>query len=121
MPVSNHLIYLFCFKSVLFQKRINEGELQGSKKFKELVENATKVWEDSLKEEDNEDIREVVKEVEESCDAAIGGIISAQSVDESKDWLEVTPEGLNKMMEAQFSEFLKMQLVRTFLRRFPSS
>ena len=63
MPVSNHLIYLFCFKSVLFQKRINEGELYGSKKFKELVENATKVWEDSQKEEDNEDIREVVKEV----------------------------------------------------------
>ena len=47
----------------MFQKRINEGELQGSKKFKELVENATKVWEDSQKEEDNEDIREVVKEV----------------------------------------------------------
>ena len=47
----------------MFQKRINEGELQGSKKFKELVENASKVWEDSLKEEDNEDIIEVVKEV----------------------------------------------------------
>jgi hypothetical protein len=63
MPVSNHLIPLFWFKSVMFQKRINEGELQGSKKFKEFVENATKVWEDSLKEEDNEDIIEVVKEV----------------------------------------------------------
>ena len=89
-----------------------QKELQGSKKYKELVENPTNFWKDSLEEEDNEDIREVVKEVDESC-----GIISSMKV---KIGWRLPPESLIKCLRPS-SECLKMLLVKTFLKRFSRS
>ena len=94
-----------------------QKEIQGSKKYKELVENPTNFWKDSLEEEDNEDIREVVKEVDESCDTAIGGIISSMKV---KIGWRLPPESLIKCLRPS-SECLKMLLVKTFLKRFSRS
>ena len=89
------------FLSKLVDVGYFQGELEGSRKYKVLEESAMKFWKCSQEEED-EDIREVVKKIDNSSDAIVGTIVGPACVSESEDWLEVTPESLDKMLEAQF-------------------
>jgi len=78
-----------------------QGELEGSIKFKELFENAKTFWKDTHNEE-HFDINDVVKHVDNERDSDTGGIVGPSGVSDSENWLEVTPDSLDKMLEAQF-------------------
>jgi len=78
-----------------------QGELEGSLKFTELCANAKTFWKDSNTEE-NFDINDAMKLVDNERDSDIGGIVGPSGVNEGEDWLEVTPDSLDKMLEAQF-------------------
>jgi len=80
-----------------------QAEIEGSRRYKELLENAKTFWQelDSSCEE-NTDIREIVDLVKDSSHSAIGGIVGHPGACDSEDWMEVTPDSLDKMLEAQF-------------------
>jgi len=79
-----------------------QEELEGSRKYQELLVNAGTFWKDLNGEDENVDIREIVNDVEDDCNSCIGGIVGPPGVNDNEDWLEVTPDSLDKMLEAQF-------------------
>jgi len=90
------------FLSKLVEVGYFQGELEGSRKYKTLEEGAEKFWSNTLEEDAEDDIRQLVKVAEDSNEAISGAIIGPSGVSDSEDWLEVTPESLDKMLEAQF-------------------
>ena len=97
----------------LFKERLSNngyfrGELEGSKKYRELESSAVKFYLESCSDEVPDDnIAEVLKQILESQDDSsdvVKSIVVGPPVDkdDSEDWLEMTPEILDKMLEAQF-------------------
>jgi len=90
------------FLSKLREVGYFKEELEGSQKYKELLVNAGSFWKDLNGDDENVDIREIVENVENDIDPCIGGIVGPPGVCDNEDWLEVTPDSLDKMLEAQF-------------------
>ena len=82
-----------------------QGELEGSKKYRELMENCRDFWKSSSNAEDYRDGDDLPEQWQlalskpESCE---NFLIGAPGMEDSEDWLNVTPESLDAMLEAKF-------------------
>jgi len=90
------------FKAKLESVGFFQGELAGSVRHKQLVESARQFWVASQLEEEVEDVREVVRKAEETPGPLVGSIISSPGRVDSEDWLDITPDSLDRMLEQQF-------------------
>ena len=83
-----------------------QGELEGSRKHRDLMEDCRGFWEASKQSEDGgeagENLLEEYKAALDSCEMVDNFLVGPPGEEESEAWLEVTPESLDKMLEAQF-------------------
>jgi len=78
------------------------GELEGSIMYNQKLNCAKKFWANPDNDETDENIVDMVREAEHVDEVSYSGIISPPGVNQSEDWMEITPESLDKMLEAQF-------------------
>ena len=83
-----------------------QGELEGSRKHRDLMEDCRSFWEASKQSEDGreagENLLEEYKAALDSCEMVDNFLVGPPGEEESEAWLDVTPESLDKMLEAQF-------------------
>merc|ERR1719414_2258180 len=83
-----------------------QGELEGSRKYKLLMEDCISFWQTSksnLKDESKQDdIVKMYKDALNSSEVVDNFFIGPPGQDDDEQWLEITPESLDKMLEAQF-------------------
>lgn len=83
-----------------------QGELEGSRKHRDLMEDCRGFWEASRQSEDDgeagENLLKVYKAALDKCEMVDNFLVGPPGEEESEAWLEVTPESLDKMLEAQF-------------------
>jgi hypothetical protein len=80
-----------------------QGELEGSKKHGQLMEDCRNFWLSSLPEEcDDRSITKDYLAARDSHEPPDNFLVGPPGPEDSEDWLEVTPESLDAMLEAQF-------------------
>ena len=83
-----------------------QGELEGSRKYKSLMEDCISFWQTSksnLRDENRqEDIINMYKDALDSSEVVDNFFICPPGQEDDEQWLDITPESLDKMLEAQF-------------------
>ena len=93
------------FLSKLNEVNYFQGELEGSKKYKELMEGCKVFWNSSSTSEEYRDCDNLTEQwgnamsKPESFD---NFLVGAPGPEDPEDWLNVTPESLDAMLEAKF-------------------
>jgi len=80
-----------------------QGEIAGSKQHQRLKKDAQSFWVENHDNDNEENLQEALTLSQDIDDLALyRGVLSKPGVNDSEEWLEVTPESFDKLLEAQF-------------------
>jgi len=98
---------LTAFTAKLEEVGYFRGELKGSRKYNQLLEESKSFWKSSSSQ-DNDRIFPLMEDMKDLCVSdkfsipQESFIIGPPGEDDSEDWLEMTPEKLDRLLELQF-------------------
>jgi len=93
------------FLSKLKEVNYFQGELEGSKKYKELMESCKVFWNSASSTEEfreGDDLSEQWSNAMSHPESFDNFLVGAPGPEDPEDWLNVTPESLDAMLEAKF-------------------
>ena len=93
------------FLSKLNEVNYFQGELEGSKKYKELMESCQVFWNSASNPEEQRNIDSLSEKwgnAKSNPESLENFLVGAPGPEDPDDWLDVTPESLDAMLEAKF-------------------